>query len=798
MKQVKKHLKRTSLSVSMIVAIATMQSATAQEQVTSLDNTATSENADVEVIMVQATRRSENIQEVPVSITQLGGETLEKSGLQNLTDVSSFVPNFHISTSNQTNNTRLTIRGVGSVGNSAIEGSVGVFVDGVYYARPGSVLGNMAAIESIEILRGPQGTLFGRNTPMGALNISTLDPTDTFDARTRLSLGNFGAVNAFAYVSGELTENINANVTINSANRDGFGFNEFTNSEFGKREDLSLRSKLIYEISDKTRVKLVLDMAKLSNEGPVVEILEDTKNPVFIGTTQALFGTAAGTESTFDRVVNQQNDDEATDKQSGISLEFNHTFSNDFQLKSISAMRTWESDYENEGTLRLPAELLPRNTFFEHDMLSQEFQILSPDSDSYEYVVGAYLYQEDYNISQNFDAGAQFCAPVAFAIIRGNLIRAGRTPEQATQIAQAQAAACGQAPQFAGVNSEFEQELSSYALFYHGTHYLTEQWKLSLGGRFSNDDKDGSFEQVLNNPFFSLVRAPESAPDLSFSDSKFTYLANLSYQVNKNHMLFATASTGFKSGGFNSQGGASSLEESRIFDSETTKNYELGYKGTLFDGATSFNATVFRTDIADFQDRSFDGLSFVTTNAGELRQQGLEIDFRSSISENLSVLGGFGFLDSEFLSYPSASPLPGNEGTQDLSGKRNHRSPKVQASLLIDYSQEFANDYLWYVRPGWSYIGEQNLGGDTNQNPQTLQAGYSLVNLRVGVENYTSGWSVELFVNNATDAEYCGGMFDQPLGSQIGAVNGATNTTVIRCVVGDPRTYGVQFSYQFD
>ena len=796
MKQIKQHLKRTALSVSVISAIAA-QSAAAQQSPTAAESATPNKN-DVEVIMVQATRRSENIQEVLVSITQLGGETLEKSGLQNLTDVSSFVPNFHISTSNQTNNTRLTIRGVGSVGNSAIEGSVGVFVDGVYYARPGSVLGNMASIESIEILRGPQGTLFGRNTPMGALNISTLDPSDEFEARTRLTLGNFGTANVFGYMSGQLSDNLNANITINSANRDGFGFNEYTDSEFGEREDLSLRSKLVYDVSDKTRIKLVLDTAKLSNQGPIVEILEDTKNPIFIGTTQALFGTAAGTESTFDRIVNQQNEDDATDKQSGASLEVNHTFSNDYQLKSISAMRVWESDYENEGTLRLTADLLPRNTFFEHEMLSQEFQLLSPDSDSYEYVVGAYLYKEDYTISQNFDAGAQFCAPVAFAIIRGNLIRAGRTPAEATQIAQAQAAACAQAPQFSGVNSEFEQDLSSYAVFYHGTHYLSEQWKLSLGARFSNDDKEGSFEQVLNNPFFSLVRAPESAPNLSFSDSKLTYLANLSYQVSKDHMLFATASTGFKSGGFNSQGGASSLEESRIFDSETTKNYELGYKGTLFDGATSFNATVFRTDIEDFQDRSFDGLSFVTANAGELRQQGLEIDFRSSVTDHLSILGGLGYLDSEFLSYPSASPLPGAPGVQDLTGRPNHRSPKLQASALIDYSQEFANDYLWYVRPGWSYIGEQNLGGDTNQNPQTLQAGYSLVNVRVGIENYVAGWSVELFVNNATDTEYCGGMFDQPLGAQIGAVNTADNTTVVRCVVGDPKTYGVQFSYQFD
>ena len=751
----------------------------------------------VEVIMVTATRRSENIQEVPVSISQFGGESLEQSGLQNLSDISSFVPNFHISTSNQTNNTRLTIRGVGSVGNSAIEGSVGVFVDGVYYARPGSILGNLSALESIEVLRGPQGTLFGRNTPMGAVNITTLNPSQDFEAKTSLTLGNYGAINTFAYLAGGLTDNVSANLSVNSAKRDGFGYNLFTESEFGEREDLSIRSKVLWDVSEQTQVKIIADYANLKNQGPVVEILENTKNPVFIGTTRALFGNAAGTESSYDRIVNQQNDDQAEDKQSGLTVEVNRKFANEYSFKSITAARSWESDYENEGTLRLPTELLPRNTFFTHDMFSQEFQLLSPDNDSYEFVVGAYFYDEDYDIDQNFDAGAQFCAPVAFAIIRNRFLAAGLPAEQATANAQGQAQACASGTQFSGVVSEFKQDLSSYAVFYHGTHHLNDSLKLSFGARYSNDDKDGSFEQVLNNPFFSLVRAPESAPELSFSDSKLTYLANISHQINKKNLVFGTLSTGFKSGGFNSQGGATSLSDSRVFGSETTKNIELGYKGSWFDGNTSFNATLFRTDIEDFQDRSFDGLSFVTTNAGELRQQGLEIDVRSQVTENLSYIAGLGLLDSEFLSYPAASPLPGAEGTQVLTGKANHRSPDIQASLLIDYSKEFGSDYLWFIRPAWSYIGEQNLGGDTNQNPQTMQEGYSITNLRVGIENYNDGWAVEAYVNNLTDTEYCGGMFNQPLGDQIGAINTQTNTTVVRCVVGEPKTYGVKFSYVF-
>jgi iron complex outermembrane receptor protein len=173
-------------------------------------------------------------------------------------------------------------------------------------------------------------------------------------------------------------------------------------------------------------------------------------------------------------------------------------------------------------------------------------------------------------------------------------------------------------------------------------------------------------------------------------------------------MLFATLSSGYKSGGFNSQGGRQALEEERrIFGPEETTNYELGVKSTLFDGSMTANATLYRMDVDDFQDRQFDGLSFVVLNAGELRQQGVEADINWAPIEPLRIVAGISYLDSEYLDFEGAPPLPGGE-PQDLEGERRNYSPEWQTSIAADWTQAFGEGMEWFVGGSWSWIDEQN------------------------------------------------------------------------------------------
>ena len=280
-------------------------------------------------------------------------------------------------------------------------------------------------------------------------------------------------------------------------------------------------------------------------------------------------------------------------------------------------------------------------------------------------------------------------------------------------------------------------------------------------------------------------------------DSKTTWFANVNWNVTEDIMLFATASTGYKSGGFNSQsGGRVPLGEARIFAPEDVENYELGVKSTLLDGSMTVNASLYRMDIEDFQDRVFDGLSFVVVNAGELRQQGVELDLNWSPIEQLRLVAGVAYLDSEYLDFEGAPGLPGGD-LQDLTGDRRNFSPEWQTSLTADWTQTLDSGMQWFVGGSWSWFDEQNVGSSSNNNPQSMQDSYSIINARVGLRSASGNWDVTLFGNNLTDEDYCGVIFEQAFGAPLGAEDPVNNTTVMRCNLGAPTTWALRGTFRF-
>ena len=303
---------------------------------------------------------------------------------------------------------------------------------------------------------------------------------------------------------------------------------------------------------------------------------------------------------------------------------------------------------------------------------------------------------------------------------------------------------------------------------------------------------------ATHNPAVNLFTAPETTEGMKISESATTGFANVNWHVAEDIMLFATLSTGYKSGGFNSaSGGKTPLgEERRIFAAEETTNYELGVKSTLLDGSMTANVSLYRTDMDDFQDRAFDGISFIVINAGELRQQGMEADINWAPIEPLRIVAGVSYLDSEYLSFVGAPGLPGGD-VQDLTGERRNFSPEWQANISADWTQSFANGMEWFVGGSYSWIDEQNIGGSSNNNPQSLQASYALVNARVGLRSGSGDWDVTLFGNNLTDQGSCQTIYDQGFGGPLGAVDSANNTSVQRCALGAPRTVKLNAAYHF-
>ena len=775
-------------------------------------------------IIVTATKRAESIQDVPISISAYGAEFIEDSGVEDIHDIALYSPNFTIGSSSQISNNRIGIRGVASVGNAGIEPSVGVFVDGIYYPRPASVIGNLVDIEVFEVLRGPQGTLFGRNTPMGALNIRTRDPD--FDKMSGMYTAGFGSHNLYHFggaVNVPLSDSAALRFAGKYSDRDGYGTNLLNGENFGARDDLNFRSRLLWKPTDNLSVRLTADYSTINSEGATIEYLNSASSPVLLETLAGLInldpglagidGTQLQTTDPVDHDIYQDHRDNLDDEQYGFAGEITYTFDSGHELKSITGVRNWKAQYF-ESAIRLPVKLFPRKTDYDNNTFSQEFQLLSPTGGQFDYVLGAFYYDESYTISQDFDLGSEFCNPVVFGVLfqqavtgTGSFAGIGPLPP-----AQAQAAALGQAntcdalPQIDASDSDFAQELSSYALFGQGTYHLSDRVSITFGGRYTSDDKTADFTNVVRNPFVTglEVRDNENHADLrndefGFDKSKFTYFANVRYNLAEAVMLFLTTSSGHKSGGFNTDGTFPSLTRmQRIFGPEDATSYELGIKSKIFDGTMLFNATAYRMDIKGFQDRAFDGVSFITRNVGELRQQGFEVDMNWNPIDQIGIIGALSYLDSEFIDYQNASPLPGGP-VQNLSGRRAHFSPEWQYSLVGDWHDTFslADSAEYFLRGEMQHIGEQNVGGNTNQNPQSIQDPYTLFNARIGLRDDDNRWQITLWGKNLSGKGYCTVIFDQPFGTQLGGLNVAANTLPQRCAVGgSPKTYGVEVTFR--
>jgi len=353
--------------------------------------------------------------------------------------------------------------------------------------------------------------------------------------------------------------------------------------------------------------------------------------------------------------------------------------------------------------------------------------------------------------------------------------------------------------QFPATDSDYTQSLTSTALFAQGTYDINDRFSLTFGGRFTSDSKDAAFIQTTPNAIIgSLFRAAEEVPDLSSDDDAFTWLVNATFHPADDVMLFASVSTGFKGGGFNSGGSGEVLgREARIFTEETSTNVEIGIKSRLADGKATLNVTAYHTELDDFQDRSFDGLSFLTRNAGKRTQQGFEADFTLNPVDSLTIFGGISYLDAVFDSFEGASPLPGGL-PQDLKGETPHFSPEWQGSLVAEWRAAFGSgDLEWFLRPEYTYIGEQNIGGDSNLNPQSIQDAYGLVNLRLGLAAGDGRWQVTAYGKNLSDEGYCEVIYNQPLGEEFNGVDPVANTMPQRCTVSSPRTYGVSFRLNY-
>jgi iron complex outermembrane receptor protein len=331
------------------------------------------------------------------------------------------------------------------------------------------------------------------------------------------------------------------------------------------------------------------------------------------------------------------------DTQYGLNSDLSFKFGGGYTLRLINAYRDWKNIQTDGDVVFTPLDLISRDASFKSRSQSHELQLLSPEGalldGRLDFVAGLYHFQEDYEIGEAFNLGGRYCS---FAVAAA---------------APALVGACNAGPKVGAAQGVFTQDAKSTAVYAQATYAVTDSLDLILGARQTWDDKSGDFVQTISNPAVALLRAPETAA-LEFDDSQPNWRASLSWRPTGDVTAFVTYSTGYKSGGLNSAGGAQPLGAKRLFDSEKSSDWEGGVKSVLFDRRLLLNVTLYRTRLEDFQERAFDGVSFIVRNAGTIRAQGVELEGQARPFTGMAVDFGAAYLDSVFTANHAAPGLP--------------------------------------------------------------------------------------------------------------------------------------------
>jgi iron complex outermembrane receptor protein len=653
-------------------------------------------------IIVTARRREESARDVPISLSVFGEQELLETNVEGLDDISLYTPNLVASWDFNPQFTTISIRGLTSnTSNGGIDPSVGVFLDGVYLARPEMYSTELADIERVEVLRGPQGALYGKNTTVGAINIITREPSDVFQGRVDATIGNFDQRRVRGWVNVPISDQVSGLVSGFVHRRDGFTTNTVNGEDLGRTDSQGVRAKLRVEPTP------TLDITG------TVEYYEDDAD----GTTGDFFilspltGLLEGDTNPRD-YRNAVNDNEVVARESyGYTLTANLTASDDITITSITAYRELDFDlvFDFDTT---PAQFIQSGKIETQSQFTQELRAASDFAGPFNFVVGAFYLDSELDQLTETVIGP--------ALIDFELVR--------------------QRP--------FLQNTSSMALFGELSWQPTDRLQIAAGLRYTAEDRDVVTSQSgLDIPTLDEERLARSETDLSPT-------LTVTYEASPFVTLFARYARGFKSGGFNAatvEGDITDFSGTE-FEEETADSWEAGVKAVTPDGRLAVNIAAFYTLVQDLQVSDFDGDQIVVRNAAEAESYGIEADFNWTPIDELLIAGSVGFNPTRYVSYPDAPgnpPIPPNPPTRDLSGEPLSRAPEFNASIRARY--EFDLLAGSYAAVDYTYLSEHFLGAEID--PASLQDDYGLLNARIGV-NIVDDLEVAAWARNLTDEYY--------------------------------------------
>ncbi|QZD71471.1 TonB-dependent receptor [Pseudomonas sp. 3-2] len=736
--------------------------------------TATSQ---LETVTVTTRRREESSQDVPTPMSVVSGTTLETQRVYRIQDLQQLVPSVNVAYMHARQSS-VSIRGLGNnPASDGLEGSVGLYIDNVYLGRPGMAVFDLMDIEQLEVLRGPQGTLFGKNTTAGVINISTRAPSFTPERSIETSVGEDGYFQTKGTLSGPLNDQLAGRISAYRTRSDGDIKNEFNGHDLNGGSRDGFRAQLLFKPNENFNLRWIGDYNEedssagtrvLYNTGPTI-------NGVNLYSARAAAAGATLVNGSH-RKVNLDNDQHVTVHQGGTSVEANWTLPSDFTLTSVSSYRFWNFTPRNDDGLNVPATY-NAGVSVEDKQYSQEFRLASPKGEFFDYVLGAYYFGSDLDNKSFAYYGPQ--ADIWNGTPRGAL---------------------------ANVNSVGRGHIKtdSFALFAQGTWHLTPRLDFTAGVRGTYEEKNAWVNRDAPVGGAAVTGAAATARrgrtgaydsgDLNQYSSSPSGLLNLSYRFTDDLLGYATLSHGEKSGGVNLVVGSAPTAgaDSLLIGTERANNAELGFKSTLWDRRLQLNANVFWTQVNAYQTNAYDDVNRVQylTNAGSVRSRGVEFESTLIPLRGLTLNFNGSYNDVSYLSYkdapcpPEVSQAPGAPASCDLSGHQVVGASKWIGNANGKYEWNLDNGLQPYVTG--SYAFRSKAVGTVEDSDYGQIPSYAVVNLSTGLRgDFNQGqWDVSLWLKNAFDKTYYTTLWTGGNGGYEG-------------LLGTPRTLGVTGRYDF-
>ncbi|MBB40416.1 MAG: hypothetical protein CMF01_10070 [Hyphomonas sp.] len=749
----------------------------AQEQVADgvqADVSAAPEDDDgarrLSAVTVTATRRSQDILEVPVAVSNIGSEQMSRSGISDVKQLTSIAPSLDITnTIGESYGAVIRVRGIGTSGsNPGLESATGVYVDGVYRSRSNLALNDMPGVERVELLRGPQGTLFGKNTTAGVLNVITAKPSDEFGGSGSVTVGNLGLTRFDGMVEGPIAENLAGRLDVMTLDRDGYTKSQFTGEEYGGRERFQARGQLYWDPSDTFDMRVIADYTDKSEDGSNFLIYRS-----ITPTAETLLGQYGFQPAAQDKISKYYTS--PTDGRNwgqtvldrGVSVEMNWDVGPG-TLTSISAWRKFDADRKFDPDAG-PVDLLYDDRDGEvFESYSQElrYQGVAGDLD---YLFGIFYANDKIESRDSYSFGADLESWLGY-LVGSQTLFSSVTGLPAGSVF----------PEGGGAYDVFHQDGESVALFTHNTYQLTDKLSVTGGLRFTLDDKSLDANLTSDNPACEaaialggegLATTPAALRGLvcipnfdarrdgrytaNRSEEEFSGVLSALYRVTDDLSTYVSYSRGYKSGGYQFDRGGLVIPnpsgDQLEFEPEFADAYELGVKGVFLQGLVRANLALFYTELTDYQFSYVQAAASgetqrVVANLPDLTSQGVEIETVFQPTDMLSFNLAATYQDADF----GESDFPAS--LSYLEDKGNFNAPKWTLVGSANYDRNIPDTNLRtfaYIDARWQ--SKSNVSFSASLGPNHEQEAYATVNGRIGLGNQSELWTVELWGRNLTD-----------------------------------------------